>query len=60
MQGFQIFIVSRTSMTGEEPSMTSSVQLGLWLVASGEQMLPRKSTLEETRCHIENMQKAKG
>jgi len=33
---------------------------GLWLVASGEQTLPRKPTAEETRRHIENMQKAKG
>jgi len=33
---------------------------GLWLVASGEQTLPRKPTEKETRRHIENMQKAKG
>jgi len=32
----------------------------LWLVASGEQTLPRKPITEETRHHIENMQKAKG
>jgi len=29
--------------------------LGLWIMASGEQMLPRKPTPEETRHHIENM-----
>jgi len=51
MQGFQLFIVTRTTMTGEEPSSSK----GLWLMASGEQKLPRKP-----RHHAENMQKAKG
>jgi len=54
MQGFQIFI----DYNEEELSKTCSKEL--WLVASGEQTLPRKLTPEEIRHHIKNMQKEKG